>query len=132
MKPNKCFCVKINRLDFVFLTLCMLHKSYVSLNSMSLAKNFSFKIGFSPCARNFELKSKLKSLAITSCFVGLIWNFSNSSNKLLNTSICSFSVFALYKFIKIYSESLMETLRIKIRPSWSLCFFFKINLPVPR
>ena len=53
-------------------------------------------------------------------------------NKLLNTSICSFSVLALHKFIKIYSESLMETSSIKIRPPWSVCSFLTVNLSVPK
>ena len=47
---------------------------------------------------------------------GSVSNVFNSVSKLLSTSICSFSVLALCKFIKRYSESLMETLRIKIRP----------------
>ena len=99
---------------------------------MSLAKDFFFKVGFPPCPSNFDLKNKLKSQAITSCFVGLISNSSNSSDKLLNTSIYSFSVFALYKLIKMYSESLTETSRIKIRPSLSVCCFLTINVPVPK
>ena len=82
---------------------------------MSLAKDFFIEVGFPPCASNFESKNKLKYPAITSCFVRLLSNSSNSSNKLLNTSIYSFSVLALYKFIKMYSESLMEKSRIKIK-----------------
>ena len=99
---------------------------------MSLAKDFFFKVGFPPCASNFELKKKLKSQAITSYFVGLISNSSNSSNRLLKTSNCSFSVLALYKFIKIYLESLMETSKIKIRPSLSDWCFITMNVPVPK
>ena len=49
-----------------------------------------------------------------------ISNFSNSTNMLFSTSICSFSVLALYKLIKMYSESLTETSRIKMRPSLSV------------
>ena len=99
---------------------------------MSLAKDFFFKVGFPPCASNFELMNKLKSPAITNFFVRLISKSSNSLDKLLNTSICSFSVLALYKFIKMYSESLMETSRIKIRPSLSVCYFLTVNVPVPK
>ena len=99
---------------------------------MSLAKDFLFKVGFPPCASNFELKNKLKSPAITSCFVRLISNSSNSLDKLLNTSTCSFSVLALYKFIKICSELLIDTARIKIRPSLSVCCFLTVNVPVPK
>ena len=40
MKPEECLCVKVNRLDFVFLAFHITHKSQVSLNSMSLAKDF--------------------------------------------------------------------------------------------
>ena len=99
---------------------------------MSLAKDFFFKVGFPLCASNFELKNKLKSPAITSCFVGLISKSFNSSNKLFNRLICSFSVLALYKFIKMYSESLMETSRIKIRPSLSVCCLLTVNVPIPK
>ena len=63
---------------------------------MSLAKNFFFKVGFPPRASNFELKNKLKFPVVTSYFVGLVSDSPNSSNKLVNTSICSFSVLALY------------------------------------
>ena len=104
MKSEERFCVKVNQLDFVIPTLHISNISYVSLNSMGLAKDFFFKVGFPPCVSNFELKNKLKSPGITSCFAGHISNSSNSSNKLLNTSICSFSVLALCKFIKMYSE----------------------------
>ena len=90
---------------------------------MSLAKDFFFKEGFPLCASNFELNNKLKFPAITSCFVRHISKSSNSLDKLVNTLICLFSVSALYKFIKMYSESLMETSRTKIRPSLSVCFF---------
>ena len=79
---------------------------------MSLAKDLFSKVGLPLCNSNFELKNKLKSPAITSCFSGLISNSSNSSNKLLNT-ICSFSVLTLYKFIKMYLESLMENRELK-------------------
>ena len=99
---------------------------------MSLAKDFFFMVGFPPCASNFELKNKLKSPTITSCFVRLISKPSNSLDKLHNTWICSFSVLALYKFIKMYSESLMETLRIKTRPSLSVCCFLMVNVPVSK
>ena len=39
---------------------------------------------------------------------------------LFTTSICSFLVLALYKLIKMYSEPLIETSRIKMRPSLSV------------
>ena len=97
---------------------------------MSLAKDFYFEVEFTPCASNFESKNKLKSPAITGCFVGFVSNSSDSSNKMLNTSICSFPALALYQFIKMYSESLMETARIKIQPSLSVCCFLTINDPV--
>ena len=91
---------------------------------MSSAKEFFFWVGFPPCASNFELKNKLKSPAITSCFVRLISHLVNSSNKLLNTSICSFSVLALCKFIKMYSEWLIEM-------TFLICLLFlMINVPV--
>ena len=45
MKPEECSCVKVKRLDVVFLTLHISHRSKVSLNSMSLAKDFFFKVG---------------------------------------------------------------------------------------
>ena len=53
---------------------------------------------------------------------------------LFNTSICSFSVLALYKLIKMYSESLIETSRIKMRPSLSVSYLFvflteKVSFP---
>ena len=102
MKPEECFCVKENLLYFVFLTLHISLHISVSLNAVSLAKDFIFKVGFPYCACNFELNNKLKSPAITICFVGFVSNSSNSSNKLLNTSICSFSVLASYKFTKMY------------------------------
>ena len=77
-------------------------------------------VEFPPSVYSFGFKNKLKSPSITSCYVELISNSSNSSNKLFNTSICSSSVSLLYKFIKMYlesligtnSESLMETFRI--------------------
>ena len=99
---------------------------------MSLAKDFFFKGGFPPCAYYFELKNKLKSLVIPNCFVRLISNSFNRLDKLLNTPICSFSVLALYTFIKMYSESLMETSRIKIRPSLSVYCFLTVNVPVSK
>ena len=108
----------MNRLDFVFFTLYISHKPYVSLNSMSLVKDFPL------CTSSFESKNKLKSPVITSCFAGFISNSSSNSNKMRNKSIYSFSVLALYKFIKMYSESLMETSRIKMRTSLSVSFFF--------
>ena len=61
---------------------------------MGLAKDFFFKVGFPPCASNFASKDKLKSPAITSCLVELVLNPSNSSDKMLNTSICTFSLLA--------------------------------------
>ena len=98
MKPEECFYVKENFLYFVFLTL---HIS-VFKNAVSLAKDFIFKVGFPYCACNFESNNKLKSTVITIRFVGFASNSSNSSKKLLNTSICSFSVLASDKFTKMY------------------------------
>ena len=128
MKSEECFYVKENRLDFVFLTLFVSHKSQVFLNSIRLAKIFFLKVRFPLCASNFDSKNKLKSPAITSSFVGFLSNSSNSSNKILNTSICSF--LALCRFIKIYSQSLMKASRIKIRPFLYACRFLTINAPL--
>ena len=123
MKTEELFLCKSQPFGFRFLTLHVSHKSQFFLNSMSLVKDFFFKVGISPCASNFESKNKLKSPAVTSCFAGFILNSSNSSNKMLNTSICSFTVLASYKFIKMYPESWMETSRIKTRPSLSVAVF---------
>ena len=66
------------------------------------------------------------------CLFELISNVFYSANKLLNTLICSFSVLALYSSIKLYSESLMETSRIKIWPLWSVCCFLTIYFSVQK
>ena len=42
--------------------------------------------------------------------------------------ICFFAMLALYKLIKIYSESLAETSRIKIRPSLSVFCFLALKV----
>ena len=42
--------------------------------------------------------------------------------------ICFFAVLALYKLIKIYSESLAETSRIKMRPSLSAFCFLALKV----
>ena len=99
---------------------------------MILAEDFSFKVGSSPCASNFESKNKLNSPAITSCFVGFVSNSSNSSTRTHNISICSFPVLVLYKFIKIYSESLMGTSRIKTQPSLTVCCLLTAKVSVPK
>ena len=48
---------------------------------------------------------------------------------MLNTSLLSLLVLVLHKFIKIYSESLMETAGIKIRSSLSVHCLLTINVP---
>ena len=65
-KTEKCFYVKVNRLEFVFLTFHISNNLKVSLNLMSLAKDLFFKVGFPPCASNFKSKNELKSPAVIS------------------------------------------------------------------
>ena len=89
-------------------------------------------VGFPPCASNFGSKNKLKSPAIISCFFGFVSSFSNSTNMLLSISICSFSGLALYKLIKVYSKSLIETSRIKMRPSLLVSSLLTKNVSVPK
>ena len=47
---------------------------------------------------------------------------------LLNTLICSFAVLALYKLIRMYSELLTETSRIKMLPSLSVSYFLTVKV----
>ena len=55
--------------------------------------------------------------------------YANSTNMLLNISICFFSLLVLHKLIKIYSESLMEKPRIKMQPSLLVsCFFLTVKV----
>ena len=75
---------------------------------------------FPPCASNFKSKNNLKSPGRISCFFGFVSNFCNSTNMLFSTSICSFWVLVLYKLTKMYSESLIKTSTIKMRPSLSV------------
>ena len=87
---------------------------------------------FPHCASNFGSKNKLKSPAIISCFFGFVSSFSNSTNMLFSISICSFSGLALYKLIKVYSKSLIETSRIKMRPSLLVSSLLTKNVSVPK
>ena len=64
MKPEEYFCVKLNHLEFVFLTLHRRLSSLVPVNSMILAKDLFFKVEFPPCTSNFESQNKLKSPAL--------------------------------------------------------------------
>ena len=89
-------------------------------------------VGFPSCASKFEWKNKLKCQAIISSFFVFVSNFSNRTNMLFNTSIYSFSVLELYKLIKMYSESLTETLRIKMQPSLSVSCFLTKNVSFPK
>ena len=70
MRPEECFCAKLDRLDIVFRTLYMSHIS-VSLKSIILAKDFLFMVGFRPCASNFESRDKLKPSVIADFLVEL-------------------------------------------------------------
>ena len=47
---------------------------------------------------------------------------------LINILICSFLVLALYKLIKMYSESLIQTSRIKMRPFLSFSCFLTVKV----
>ena len=59
----------------------------------------------------------------TNFYIRAPYNFSSKYLKSFNTSMCSFSVLELHKFINIYVESLMETSRIKRWQSWYFCCF---------
>ena len=63
-------------------------------------------VGFPPCASNFESKNELKSPAIinsSNSFFGFVSNFSNSTNLLFSTSICSICYFR-YQFLVCYQK----------------------------
>ena len=90
---------------------------------ISLAKDFFFIVGFPAYTSNFESKNELKSPTIISFFLGFASNFSNNTNMLLHTFICSFAVLELYQLSKMYSESLIETSRIKMRPFLLVSYF---------
>ena len=86
----------MNRLHFVVFTLHISHhKSYDFFRSISLAKDFFFMVGFSPCVSNCDSKIKLKSPTIISWVILFVSNSSYSTNMLMNTLICAFSVLAL-------------------------------------
>ena len=98
---------------------------------MILAKDFFVKVAFLSSPSTFESKNKLKSRAKINCF-SFASNSSNSSNKLFNATICLFEVLALYKFIKMYSESLLETSKVKIDPSLAAYCFLTVKVSVPK
>ena len=98
--PVKCFCWKVNSFLWGLHTLQISHRLKFSFNLMTLDKLCFLIRGLLPADSTFSSKIRLK---LPAKITFLLWKSSQSFNKLFRFFMvvnCSYSVLALWKFIR--------------------------------